>query len=241
MGGGEDIVAKRGSIRRHALRIDSSMPVLAKAGLCLSILFASFVSASDVRMDATATAVPAPPRAMIVARPGFAPIQEAFEKSGARNLKAVAIVAYDANGVVQSVRLDPATGLQAVDDAIIAWCKAAILTPGAAGEGRLPFDLAVEDSPAASVAELPEIRTEHFVERPPMKDLIRTFVETGRRGGSLELGLEHSADGVVTHVEVLHSSGNATLDQAAVDWTKRARLRAGDAGRGRLPFKFGLQ
>jgi TonB family protein len=217
------------------------MPALVTGMLSVCLLLVPAASAHAVQDDPAATGTSTAPRASLIARPSFAPIVDALRASGSNDLQAVAVVTYDAAGVVQAVRLDPGTGVQAVDDAIVAWCKAAILTPGAAGEGRLPFDLSVDDSPAASVAELPEIRTEHFVERPPMKDLIRTFVETGRRGGSLELGLEYSADGAITHVEVLRSSGNAMLDQAAIDWTRRARLRAGDAGRGRLPFKFGLQ
>jgi TonB family protein len=223
------------------LRIDPGTYALAMGLLGVSLLFPSAVLAGPGQAAPAETSAPAEHRVRLVSRPSFVPIADALQATGRTRVHAVAIVRYDAAGVIQAVRLDPGTGAQAVDDAIVAWCKAATLTPGAAGEGRLPFDLSVDDSPAASVAELPEIRTEHFVERPPMKDLIRTFVETGRRGGSLELGLEYAADGVITHVEVIRSSGNATLDQAAVDWTKRARLRAGDAGRGRLPFKFGLQ
>lgn len=223
------------------MRIDPGMSALAMCLLGVSLLFPPAALAGAGQAAPVEASAPAAPRVVLVSRPSFAPIIEALRATGRNRLYAVAIVRYDAAGTVQAVRLDPGTGVQAVDDAIVAWCKAAILTSGAAGEGRLPFDLSVDDSLAASVAELPEIRTEHFVERPPMKDLIRTFVETGRRGGSLELGLEYSADGAITHVEVLRSSGNATLDQAAVDWTRRARLRAGDAGRGRLPFKFGLQ
>lgn len=222
------------------MRIDPGMSALVVGLLGVSFLIPPTALANTGQAAPAETSAPAEPRVVLVSRPSFAPIAEALQATGRSRLHAVAIVRYDAAGVVQAVRLDPGTGEQAVDDAILAWCKAATLTPGSAGEGRLPFDLGV-DSPAASIAELPEIRTEHFVERPPMKDLIRTFVETGRRGGSLELGLEYSADGAITHVEVLRSSGNATLDQAAVDWTRRARLRAGDAGRGRLPFKFGLQ
>lgn len=223
------------------MRIDPRMSVFAMGLLGVSLLFPSIAFAVAGQAAPAETSAPAVPRVELVSHPSFAPIIEALRTTGRTRLYAVAVVSYDAAGAVQAVRLDPGTGVQAVDDAIVTWCKAAILTPGAAGEGRLPFDLSVDDSPAASVAELPEILTEHFVERPPMKDLIRTFVETGRRGGSLELGLEYSANGVITHVEVIRSSGNATLDRAAVDWTKRTRLRAGSAGRGRLPFKFGLQ
>lgn len=223
------------------MRINPGVRALVAGLLGVSLLLPLVAFADGMQGGPAETKVLAAPRATLASRPSFAPIAEALRATGRSDLQAVAIVSYDASGVVQAVRLDPGTGEQVVDDAIIAWCKAARLTPGVAGEGRLPFDLSADASLAASHAELPEIRTEHFVERPPMKDLIRTFVETGRTRGSLELGLEYSADGLITHVEVIRSSGNATLDLAAVDWTKRARLRAGNAGRGRLPFNFGLQ
>ena len=223
------------------MRIDPWMSALVTGMLSVFVLLAPTVSARAAQDDPAATSRPGAPPLSVVARPSFTPIVEALRKADKTGLRAVAVVTYDAAGVVQTVRLDPGTGVQAVDDAILSWCKAMRLTPGTAGEGRVPFNLAVEDSLAASLAELPEIRAEDFVDRPPMKDLTHTFVKTGRRSASLEVAVEYSADGAVTHAEVIRSSGNVVLDKAAIEWTGRVRLRPGTAGRGRLPFTFGLQ
>ncbi|MBX3714178.1 MAG: TonB family protein [Lysobacter sp.] len=206
----------------------------------LSVLV-SLAPTASVRAAQDDPAATRPGPLSLVARPSFAPLIEALRQADKTELRAVAVVTYDAAGVVHAVRLDPGTGVQAVDDAILSWCKAMRLTPGTAGEGRVPFDLVIDDSLATSLAELPEIRAEDFVDRPPMKDLTHTFVKTGRRSASLEVAVEYSADGTVTHAEVIRSSGNAVLDKAAIEWARHVRLRPGTAGRGRLPFTFGLK
>lgn len=181
-------------------------------------------------------------RVSMVSRPSLEPIQKAFAASGMRSARPVLVIDYDDKGTPTAVHLDPTSGNAALDQAILDWGRAVKLTPGKAGNGRMPFSLVDEDDggiPAGKdPATFPEIKSEQFAVRPSMQPISRAVAAANFDDASAVLALAYDAAGRVTEVQMLRSSGSIAVDAAIIDWTRHLLLKPGAAGYGRLPFSF---
>lgn len=195
---------------------------------------------------------PAPPasaiaqtesRPALVVRPSVAPVEEAFKASGLAQVRPVLTVTYDAQGVVTDAVLTTPSGNDALDQAILAWGRAVRLTPGKAGTGRLPFDLANENllpPPPVDVdaRTLPEISDTQFISPPSLRAIQKAVADARVVKADAELLLTYDADGRVTGVQMLDSSGSLAIDAAIRAWASQLQLKTESAGAGRLPFHF---
>lgn len=182
-------------------------------------------------------------RPRLVVRPSVAPVEEAFKASGLAQVRSVLVVTYDAEGVVTDVALQAPSGNAALDRAIVTWGRAVRLMPGKAGRGRLPFDLVNESllPPAlidVNARTLPEIQSAQIAFRPPLATIHDAVASAGIADAAAQLMLAYDADGRVTEVQVIDSSGSLAIDAAIRNWATHVRVKTTAAGAGRLPFSF---
>lgn len=214
--------------------------------IALSLL----LSAGSLQAQQPPPASPPPPpkqaasdRPSLVSRPPLDGVAAAFSASGKRAVRALLVIDYDDKGVPTRVRLDPASGVDALDQAILAWGRAARLTPGEAGTGRLPFDLKLDDEEGGipqgkDPTTFPEIKSEQFAVKPSLEPIHRAVAAAGFDDANAVLVLAYDAAGRVTEVQMVRSSGSIAVDATIIDWTKHLLLKPGAAGYGRLPFSF---
>lgn len=84
----------------------------------------------------------APLMPMVIERPGMGSLVKATRRNCMPSAKAMARVAYDAEGIVTDASLLDSTGVKDVDMAIVTWLHRIKITPGEAGIARIPFELA---------------------------------------------------------------------------------------------------
>lgn len=193
---------------------------------------------------------PAPPpseqaeaRPALVVRPSLAPVAQAFNASGLAKARPVLVMTYDAQGVVTAAVLTTASGNDALDQAILVWGRAARVSPGKAGKGSLPFDLVNDEAVPATPIDvdartLPEIQSAQIAFRPPLSTVHDAVASAGIADATAQLMLAYDADGRVTEVQVIDSSGSLSIDAAIRNWATHVRLKTTAAGAGRLPFSF---
>jgi len=170
-------------------------------------------------------------------------VEKAFAASGMPSAHPKLAVDYDDKGVPTRLRLEPGSGNDALDQAILEWGRALRLSPGKAGTGRLPFDLKVEEDEGSiplgkDPATFAEIKSEQFAVKPSLEPVHRAVAAAGFDDANAVLALAYDAAGRVTDVQMLRSSGSIAVDAAIIDWTKHLLFKPGTAGYGRLPFSF---
>lgn len=173
-------------------------------------------------------------------KPSFNAIEDALNASGRPWLYAVAILTYDAMGNVKTVRLEGSTGVEAVDEAILDWCRAARLTRGAAGEGRLPFNLSAEEFQKHLRDTTPEITEAPFsgftepLDTGVIEEHMRQHCIDRLQAEVKVLVLE---DGAITDVTFLRSTRDRQLDRAIIALVRAARVKtSGQTSYARVPF-----
>lgn len=217
-----------------------------KLPIALSLLLAS--SALWAQSPQVLPAPPASPaqaeaRPALVVRPSLAPVADAFNASGLAKARPVLALTYDAQGVVTDAVLTTASGNDALDQAVLAWGRAARVSPGKAGKGSLPFDLVNDEAVPATPIDvdartLPEIQSAQIAFRPPLSTVHDAVASAGIADATAQLMLAYDADGRVTEVQVIDSSGSLSIDAAIRNWATHVRLKTTTAGAGRLPFSF---
>ncbi len=113
----------------------------------LTLALVGVASAQDASVQpqpAEAAQPVAQTRVSLTVTPSMAPVTQAISASGMSDAKAVLVLDYDADGVPVNLALDPASGNEELDRAILAWGREARVTPGKGGTGRLPFNLMVD-------------------------------------------------------------------------------------------------
>lgn len=172
--------------------------------------------------------------------PSFNAIEDALNASGHPRLYVVAVLTYDAMGNVKVVRLEGSTGVQAVDEAILDWCRAARLTRGAAGEGRLPFNLSAEDFQKHYRDMTPMITEAPFsgftapLDTGVIEEHMRLNCIDRLQAEVKVLVLE---DGTITDVTLLRSTLDRQLDREIIALVRAARVKAsGQTSYARVPF-----
>lgn len=217
-----------------------------KSSIASSLLLVSGVLCAQTVPPPSPPSAPsgeAEARPGLVVRPSVAPIADAFNASGLAQARPVLTLTYDAQGVVTDAALKTPSGNDALDKAILAWGRAARVAPGKAGSGSLPFDL-VNEAPApaspidADPKTLPEIAYAQIVSRPSMGAIQKAVADARVVKADAELLLAYDAEGRITGVKVLDSSGSLAIDAAIRDWASHLRLKTAAAGAGRLPFSF---
>lgn len=163
-------------------------------------------------------------------RPDIALIREAFDASGLAEANAVLVVDHDAEGVPTALRLEPGSGHEALDQAMLGWGRGLRYAPGAAGTARLPLRF-------SAPLPAPEIAFERILKHPPMRILQQAVVRHGR-SASFEVLIDYDAEGRVTAARLMRSSGDQAFDRTVLAWINAIRLRPGAAGTGRLPMSF---
>lgn len=196
---------------------------------------------------AHAQAVPPPPpppspdagdiRVSLLWRPSLEPVHAAFKASGLRVAEPVLLITYDADGRPTNIDVVKSSRHRDLDRAIVEWAKQVRLATKVAGSGRIPFSL-INESLTEDVAPTPEIRVAELAFKPPLKPVLQSFASTHFSEAFAEVHVDYAADGGVTAVRLVDSSGSASLDKAVVAWTKRIKLKPGNPGMGRLPFVF---
>ena len=172
--------------------------------------------------------------------PSFNAIEDALNASGRPRLYAVAVLTYDAMGNVKAVRLERSTGVQTVDQAILDWCMAARLTRGAAGEGRLPFNLSVEEFQKHSRDTTPKITDAPF--SGFTEPLDTSVIEEHMRQNCIdrlqaEVKVLVLEDGTIADVTFLRSTRDRQLDREIIALVRAARVNAsGQTFYARVPF-----
>ena len=178
-------------------------------------------------------------------RPYSQSVQQAFFASGLKSAKPVLRVEYDAAGVPVKLALKPASGDQALDEAILEWGRQLRLPPGKAGKGRLPFDLSSEKAEPPQTpygANIMRIDFEGRVVKAPSFDpVLRTFGGTNLSRASTELLIDYDIDGNVVDVRLTKPTLSGALDKAMLKWAKRLKFKAGSAGSWRLPMNFEIR
>lgn len=209
-----------------------------------SLLMASLAVGAMVH----AQAVPPPPpppaspdagdiRVSILSRPSLEPVQAAFKASGLRVAEPVLLITYDADGRPTDIDVVKSTRHRDLDRAIVEWAKQVRLATTSAGRGRIPFSF-INELLTENVAPIPEIRVAELAFKPPLKPVLQSFASTDFSEAFAEVHVDYAADGSVTDLRLVASSGSASLDKAVVAWSKRIKLKPGTAGMGRLPFVF---
>jgi hypothetical protein len=218
--------------------------MLKKNVLLLSILVPLSAAAQDALSPplADAAQVVVPARVSMLSPPSIDPVQQAFFASGMKSAKPVLAIDYDAEGVPLKLALDPASGNETLDQAILAWGRQLRLTPGKAGTGRVPFDFSAESdeaspSPNASGKTEVDLR-QRIVKTPSMQSLQQAFSGTNLSHVSTELLIDYDAEGNVVGVRLSSPTKSGALDKALLQWGKQLRLMPGAAGSGRLPIKI---
>lgn len=117
-----------------------------------------FEEAAEVDVPAPPPTPPAPPvppapvgtprnendlRAALCVRPSLAPLSAAVSRANI-NATLVLLITYQADGTITDVSVASSSRNRDVDRAGVAWARRAKLCPGAAGSGRIPFDLKTE-------------------------------------------------------------------------------------------------
>ncbi|MFZ5638285.1 MAG: hypothetical protein ACOY82_17040 [Pseudomonadota bacterium] len=204
------------------------------AAVCLALLpvFASAQNPSPPQRPAPA----ATSRPSLISRPSLEPVQQAFLATGMSSVRPVLVITYDANGVPTHLELDPPSGSTALDTAIVEWGRQVRLTPGKAGTGRLPFDLA-NDEIGDTVAAAPEIKSlpaDRIALRPPLQPLSQALGAAGASSARYEFLLFFDAQGRVIDASIAAGARNDAVDRAAIEWARQVRLKPGSAGAGRL-------
>jgi len=177
----------------------------------------------------------------LVAQPEDPAILKAFLASGLDSAKPELVIDYDAKGVPTRLALAPASGDDALDEAILAWGRQLRLSPGKAGRGHVPFDLSTKtDVPSShyplNVAVL-DFRTQ-VVKAPSLEPITRAFGHTNLTRVAAELIIDYNASGDVVDARMVEHTMSASLDKDLVAWAKRIKLKAGQAGTARVPIRF---
>lgn len=84
-------------------------------------------------------------RPELLLKPSLHHVGKLFAATGLPRLDVWIWIHYDEKGVVTDARMGRSSGNAELDDAILAWGKGLVLTPGKAGEGRIPFELTSDD------------------------------------------------------------------------------------------------
>lgn len=171
-------------------------------------------------------------------------VQQAFFASGMKSAKPVLRVDYDAQGIPVKLEVDPASGNEALDQAILAWGSQIRLPPGRAGKGRVPFDLSSESGeppPTPYGANIVQIDFDAPVLKAPSFDSVTwAFRKTNLTRVSTELLIDYNIEGDVVYARLTAPTMSGSLDKAMVKWAKRLKFKPGASGSWRLPVKFGL-
>lgn len=180
-------------------------------------------------------------RSSMVSRPPLEPVQLIFEASGMKSSNPVLVLEYDDAGVPVNVALEPASGNESLDQAILEWGRQVRMAPGKAGTKRLPFDLidgAAEKSENPSDIHFPEIAVTDLVRVPPMQPIGQAMSRQKIHFASVQLLIEYDASGKVFSARLEQSTGNDSLDSAFIDWAKRLKIKSGESGKGRFPLEI---
>lgn len=211
-----------------------------KSLVCLFLaVMASAAGASQVEAFAGAEQEPSLEN-RLYSKPSFNAIEDALNASGRPRLYAVAVLTYDAMGNVKAVRLERSTGVQAVDEAILGWCKAARLTRGAAGEGWLPFNLSVEEFQKHFRDTTPKITDAPF--SGFTEPLDTGVIEEHMRQNCIdrlqaEVKVLVLEDGTIADITFLHSTRDRQLDREIIALVRAARVKtSGQTSYARVPF-----
>jgi hypothetical protein len=94
----------------------------------------------------------------------------------------------------------------------------------------------VAGAQGARPVDLGEDLRANLVTKPSLDQVVRAFLRSGLDDVEITAILDYDEHGTIIAATLSASSGDVALDDAIVDWCKRARLGAGAAGRGRLPF-----
>lgn len=235
MGGGKVISARGALLRLFAWRVILSSALMIMPGLCLAM------AGDSLAPDGPGGAPDSDPSALLQQRPDTSSLMAAYGQSGLSEVSAVARIGFDEKGVVRSAKLDPATGVRALDDAILDWARKARFRSGTAGTVVLPFRFGPEMGGPGDAREIPIIDVIRLQFRPSMAPIINAVMAANLDRMDAEVEIDYDEQGVVTAVRLIESSGRTRLDKAILDWARQARLGAGAAGTGRLPFKFDLK
>lgn len=177
--------------------------------------------------------------------PSIDPVQQAFFASGMKSAKPVLAIDYDAEGVPLKLALEPASGNETLDQAILAWGRQLRLTPGKPGTGRVPFDFSSESDDSSpslhATGNADADLRQRIVKAPSLMSMMRTFTDTNLSDVSTELLIDYDAEGNVVDVRLAAPTRSGALDKALLQWGKQLKLMPGAAGSGRLPFKIKLK
>jgi outer membrane biosynthesis protein TonB len=186
---------------------------------------------------AGAPAKPAAPaaRASIIVRPSLEPVQQAFLAARMPSVRPVLVISYDANGVPTNLELDPPSGNTEVDVAILEWGRQVRLSPGRAGQGRVPINLIADsDDSAVSTERVPEIASDRIALRPPLQPAIEALDAAGGGIATYDLMLFYAGNGDVIDASIAAGARGDGVDRAVLAWARQLKLKPGSAGAGRL-------
>jgi outer membrane biosynthesis protein TonB len=176
-------------------------------------------------------------RVSILSKPSLEPVQAAFRASGLRAAEPVLLISYDADGWPTDVGVVRSSRNRDLDRAIIEWAKQIRIATKEAGSGRIPFTF-IDDSLPEDPASIPEIKVAELAFKPSLNTVLRDFASTRLSEAFAEVHVDYDSAGKVTATRLAVPSGNGSLDNAILAWTKRIKLKPGVAGTGRLPFEF---
>lgn len=206
----------------------------------LLVLFSFSAFAEQTRPASSPVSLPQT-RSSIVSRPPLESVQRVFEASGMKTSNPVLVLGYDDAGVPVNVTLDPVSGNELLDQAILEWGRQVRFVPGKAGTKRLPFDLmdgATEKSDNSANIQFPEIAAVDLVRVPPLQPVGQVMSSQKIYFASVQLLIEYDANGNVSSARLEQSTGNNALDNAFINWAKRLRIKSGAAGKGRFPLEI---
>lgn len=204
-------------------------------------LFFSFGALGEQTPPAASPVSSAQARSSMVSRPSLESVQRVFEASGMKVSNPVLVLGYDDAGVPVEVMLDPLSGNELLDQAILEWGRQVRFAPGKAGIKRLPFDLiggGTEKTENPPDIHSPEIAAADLVRVPPMHPIGQVMSSQKIYFASVQLLIEYDANGKVSSARLEQSTGNNALDSAFINWARRLKIKSGAAGKGRFPVEI---
>lgn len=172
-------------------------------------------------------------------------VEQVFFHSGMKSAKPVLVVDHDAEGVPVKLALDPPSGNEALDQAILAWGSQIRLTPGKIGTGRIPFDFSSEideASPSPYGTDSFRIDFQRLVlKAPSLTPLMNIFKRTNLSKVSTELLIDYDVEGDVVAASLSTTTNSGGLDKALLTWAKGLKFKPGVAGSWRLPIKLEIK